>query len=493
MQVLALLALIACGSDGGAPSLPAFSGMESVSPSTETGSNEATANMSNGVEQTEVPVGGDNQGAAEGPDGSAELVQPGDVVQADDGDEVAALPEEGPLAAGQEKFLGGVCCGNQRPGLENYFNQITPENAGKWGSVEAVRDQYNWAGLDEAVELAEANGFVFRFHVLLWGSQQPNWIEDLPPQEQLEEIREWMEELNARYAGRFDYIEVLNEFENQPPTAQNEGNYLEALGGAGVTGYDWILTGFRMARDVFGPDAKLMLNEYSVINNDQLTGRYLDVVRLLQAENLIDALGFQGHAFSTTGGVEQMVSNINRLGATGLPVMVTELDIDGPELTQLIDYQRLFPAFWENDNVVGVTLWGYRNGHWRQAQGAPLITADDEEKPALRWLKGYVRGSLPVIVGQANVTISGGSGAGTEVATFTATAFDQSNIAANLPVQWAIADADADVAEAIAFAGDGSGRLQLVDSVPAGTYQLRIFVDVDATVSNLFTVQLTIQ
>lgn len=33
------------------------------------------------------------------------------------------------VAAGSPKWLGMVCCGSQRPFLENYFNQITPENA----------------------------------------------------------------------------------------------------------------------------------------------------------------------------------------------------------------------------------------------------------------------------------------------------------------------------------------------------------------------------
>lgn len=215
-----------------------------------------------------------------------------------------------------------------------------------------MRDQYQWGGLNEAVEIAEANGFLFRFHVLLWGSQQPNWIEDLPPEEQLEEIREWMEEVKARYGGRLDYIEVVNEFEKQPPRAENEGNYVEALGGAGETGFDWVLTAFRMAREVFGPEARLILNEYSVVNDDGLTGRYLELVNRLLEEGLIDAIGFQGHAFSTRGGVDQMVNNIDRLATSGLPVMVTELDIDGPELTPLIDYQRLFPAFWEHFDPV---------------------------------------------------------------------------------------------------------------------------------------------
>lgn len=36
--------------------------------------------------------------------------------QEGDGDDQMPFPGTG------DKFLGGVCCGNQRPGLEDYFN-----------------------------------------------------------------------------------------------------------------------------------------------------------------------------------------------------------------------------------------------------------------------------------------------------------------------------------------------------------------------------------
>jgi endo-1,4-beta-xylanase len=93
-----------------------------------------------------------------------------------------------PIAAGKSKFLGNIYSAAQLPGFNQYWNQVTPENAGKWGSVEATRDVMNWSDLDAAYKLAKDNGFPFKLHVLIWGSQQPAWIENLPPAEQLEEI-----------------------------------------------------------------------------------------------------------------------------------------------------------------------------------------------------------------------------------------------------------------------------------------------------------------
>jgi endo-1,4-beta-xylanase len=401
-----------------------------------------------------------------------------------------------PFAVDAPKWLGSVCCGNQKPFLENYFNQVTPENAGKWGSVEGTRNEYNWTGLDEALALAQANGFPFRFHVLIWGSQQPAWIATLPPDEQLAEIRQWFEAVAERYGEAAAYVEVVNEFENQPPTAENEGNYIEALGGAGASGFDWVLTAFRMAREIFPASARLMLNEYSVINTDDRTLRYVALVELLKAEGLIDVIGFQGHAFSTRGPVDQMLANIERLGATGLPILVTEMDVDGPPLVQLADYQRLFPAFWENEHIEGITLWGYREGHWRTAQQATLVYPNGAEKPALRWLKGYVRGTLPVVDGPASASVASGYAMGTELASFVASAPGGVAYPEGAQISWGVVPAppgQPDASQAIKFE-EGTGRLLLQGArLSAGTYSIRIFADVDATVSNLFQLELTVQ
>lgn len=297
-----------------------------------------------------------------------------------------------PIALGQPKFLGNVYSGSQVVDFAQYWNQVTPENAGKWGSVEAVRDQMNWTQLDAAYALARDNGFLFKLHVLVWGNQQPSWMETLSTSEQREEIEEWFQAVADRYPD-IEVIEVVNEPLHDPPTA-GSGNYIEALGGSGSTGWDWILESFRIARQIF-PDAELMLNDYNIVNNAANTQDYIEIIELLQAENLIDQIGVQAHAFSTGGSVSNMVNNIETLGETGLPVYITELDIDGEtDQIQLDDYMEIFPAFWEHPDVYGITLWGWRPGLWRDEQMAYLIDTDGSERPALIWLRNYVMSTV---------------------------------------------------------------------------------------------------
>ncbi len=328
------------------------------------------------------------------------------------------------LASGQAKFLGGVYSPTQAPNLTAYFNQITPENAGKWGSVEATRGVMNWAELDAAYALAKSNGMPFRMHVLVWGNQQPAWIETLSAADQLAEIEAWFTAVATRYPG-IDYIDVVNEPLNQPPNSVGHGNYLNALGGTGSTGWDWVLTAFRMARRIFPATTRLMLNEYNIENNTAAMQRYVGLVRLVQAEGLIDAVGVQAHAFSTTAPTATIKANLDLLAATGLPIIATEMEIDGPtDAVQLADYQRIFPIFWEHPSVIGITLWGYLPGLWRDAQHANLALADGTERPALVWLRSYLANHPPVVKPGQTVYVGDGATDGAHVGSLEATDAD---------------------------------------------------------------------
>jgi endo-1,4-beta-xylanase len=300
------------------------------------------------------------------------------------------------LAHGHRKFLGGAYSPVQSVNFAAYFNQVTPENAGKWGAVEAERDVMRWDDLDAAYAFARKNGMPFKLHVLVWGNQQPAWLEQLAPEEQREEIEEWFQALAERYPD-LDQIEVVNEPLNDPPSKPGEGggNYLEALGGAGQTGWDWILSAFRMARARF-PRAMLLINEFSILNNARDAERYRQIIELLKKEGTIDAVGIQAHSFETRAPNETLRKNLEQISAAGLPIYITELDVDGIEDDeQLADFQRLFPLLWEHPAVRGITFWGYRPGMWRTQQGAFLAHENGAERKALVWLGQYLRETRP--------------------------------------------------------------------------------------------------
>jgi GH35 family endo-1,4-beta-xylanase len=300
------------------------------------------------------------------------------------------------LAYGHTKFLGGAYSPVQSVNFTAYFNQVTPENAGKWGSVEAERDVMRWDDLDAAYAFARKNKLPFKLHVLVWGNQQPAWIEQLSPQEQREEIEEWFQAVAERYPD-LDQIEVVNEPLNDPPSKPGDGggNYLEALGGTGQSGWDWILTAFRMARSRF-PRSQLMINEFSLLNNARDAERYRELIELLKKEGTLDAVGIQAHAFETRVPNEALLRNLEQIAGAGLPIYITEFDVDGVEDDeQLADFQRLFPLLWQHPAVRGFTFWGYRPGMWRTQQGAFLAYENGAERKALVWLRQYLDQTRP--------------------------------------------------------------------------------------------------
>ena len=309
--------------------------------------------------------------------------------------------QDAPIASGQSKFLGCAYSNPQSTNFVKYWNQVTPENGGKWGSVEWTRDVMNWNDMDAAYNLAKNNGYPFKAHTLIWGAQQPSWMATLDSAAQRQEIEEWYAALAARYDS-FAYIDVVNEpIHNAPNGMLPWGsttpniNYAPALGGAGATGWDWIITSFRLARQYF-PKSKLILNEYSVINSTTTTQQYITLINLLKAENLIDGIGEQAHAFTTYGvAASTLKANLDLLAETGIPIYLTELDIDGTtDLAQLKEYQRIFPMFWEHPGIAGITLWGFRYGLWRTDQGAYLVNQNNTERTAFKWLKAYVNDTL---------------------------------------------------------------------------------------------------
>lgn len=330
-----------------------------------------------------------------------------------------------PIATGKPKFLGNIYAGHALPDFEKYFNQVTPENSGKWASVEIQRDSFNWAALDEARQFAKDNNFPFRFHVMVWGAQQPAWLENLSPSEQLEEIREWFAAVSSRYSGENapEYLEVVNEPLNQPPFYQDALSSLNTELSTEPSQYDWIVNAFKLARQYFSSGTELMINEYGTENTPSLNRRYADIIRLLQADDLIDAIGMQGHTFSTRkyGGTytalnNNLTSNLDSLAQFGLPIQITELDIEGDmyfdangepqdggtteqkDSFQLAEYQRIFDIYWYHPSVTGITLWGWRPGLWQNDAAAYLIDpCTGQERPALQWLNTTIRASSPPV------------------------------------------------------------------------------------------------
>ena len=325
-------------------------------------------------------------------------VSPGSVTKEEDSTYVYGGPS---LAEGLPKFLGSVKDIND-DNFANYWNQLTPGNEGKWGSIAGASQdtaQWNWSGLEALYNYAQENDLIFKNHTLIWGNQQPGWISSLDSAEQYESIETWICMVGKRFPD-MDMVDVVNEplSNHNPPDGQDgRANYMNALGGRGETGWDWVIKAFELARKYI-PNAKLLINDYGIINDNGATNSYLYVINLLKDRGLIDGIGVQGHRFEFERALTStLTSNLDKLAATGLPIYISEMDLGNyddsgtpNDQTQLNLYKKIFPVIWQHPGVKGVTLWGYKEGKMWQPT-CFLVRKDGTWRPAIEWLADYVQ------------------------------------------------------------------------------------------------------
>jgi endo-1,4-beta-xylanase len=284
-----------------------------------------------------------------------------------------------------KKFCGNITTGGKvRSDFNQFWDQLTPENEGKWGSVESVRDQMNWSGLDAAHNYAKQHNLVFKQHNFVWGSQQPSWLGGLSQDQQRAQVEEWIRLYCERYPDT-QLIDVVNE-----PPPHTTPVYTAALGGAGASGYDWIVQAFKWAHQ-YCPNATLILNDYNTIEYENDNSHFIDIVNRIKAAGApIHAIGAQAHdAYKQPTATVQMY--IDKLASsTGLPVYISEYDINlADDNQQKSVMASQFTMFWNDDNVKGITVWGYIQGQtWETNTG--LMTSAGQKRPAMTWLMDFL-------------------------------------------------------------------------------------------------------
>ncbi|HSC87202.1 MAG TPA: endo-1,4-beta-xylanase [Polyangiaceae bacterium] len=266
----------------------------------------------------------------------------------------------------------------------DHWNQVTPENAGKWGSVQSTgASAFNWGTLDAIYDYAQDHGIIFKQHVFVWGAQQPsgNLTEA--------NVKAWMSNFCARYP-ETKLIDVVNE-----PPPHTTPSYANNIGGGTNGNWAWITNAFKWAREAC-PGAILILNDYNNIEYADQTQHFIDIAKaVLAAGGPIDALGAQAHGLGggiTATTMQNLLTKMHN--DTGLPVYITEYDIGlADDAAQLAKYQQHIPFFRSTEWIPGITLWGWIHGHtWVDDTG---IVKGSTPRPAMTWLMNELDRPVP--------------------------------------------------------------------------------------------------
>jgi GH35 family endo-1,4-beta-xylanase len=298
------------------------------------------------------------------------------------------------LSAGKGKYLANIYQRSDS-NYARYWNGVTSENACKWGSVEAIRGQYQWEGADRAYNYAASGHMMFRYHAGIWASQYPQWLLTLTTEEARAEVVRHLTAIAERFP-LADQIDLLNEqlFNHQ----KDNQKFRELLGGPGTAenDYSWQIWLFEQGRKIF-PNTKLVLNDYGLEGDTKSIKAQLELFKVLRDRGLVDGFGTQAHAFNVDKpAADTLKASLDLMATAGVPIFVTELDMNGgikgrqiSDSLQLISYKKAFPVFWEHPAVAGITLWGYISGStWMTGTG--ILSRQGIENPSMLWLKEYI-------------------------------------------------------------------------------------------------------
>lgn len=319
--------------------------------------------------------------------------------------------------------------------VKEQFNQISPENDLKWQLIHPREgtDGFDFGPADAFVNFGLSNNMYIVGHTLVWHSQTPNWVfagTNPPPttaaattngpatnpfgrgfgryegprascDELLQRMRDHIHTVVGRYKGRVKCWDVVNE-----AIADGGGtNILRNSLWLEIIGPDFIAKAFQYAHEA-DPEAILRYNDYG-LENPAKRKKLATLIKSLQSQNVpIHAIGSQAHV-NVSMTFETMDQTLTEITALGLPIHITELDVNsaasgqrgfGADISanasatqggvvndvdkKLADaYAGIFRAFLKHrDSLKIVTFWGANDANSWRANGKPLLF-DGESKP----------------------------------------------------------------------------------------------------------------
>jgi len=318
--------------------------------------------------------------------------------------------------------------------VKQQFNQISPENDLKWALIQPRPGPtgYEFGPADAYVNFGLKNRLYIVGHTLVWHGQTPNWVfagTNPPPvvtnapggrrfgrrfgyngprasrDELLQRMRDHIFTVVGRYQGKIKVWDVVNE-----AIADGDGtNILRNSLWLQIIGPDYIAKAFAYAHEA-DPDVVLRINDYG-LESPAKRRKFITLVKSLLAQHVpVMAIGSQTHVSISSPSFEEEDQELTDLEQLGLPIHITELDVNGAQRGQLDteadiaenaattqgglvndadqrlaqEYATLFKVFLKHQKYVKmVTFWGVNDAVSWRTNGRPLLfDGNDQPKPA---------------------------------------------------------------------------------------------------------------
>ena len=250
----------------------------------------------------------------------------------------------------------GADADTYRDVVAHAFNRVTVENDMKWPEFEGNRQR----ALDTVKWLRDA-GISVRGHNLLW----PGWTRMPKDVAMLEgkpdALRKRILDHARDEAGAFKGQILEWDVVNEPVTNTDVQR---------VLGNSILAETFKAAREA-DPQARLFINDYGILSHGgsdtEHQDAYYKIIReLTDAKAPVQGIGMQGHFNEQLTPITKVWEILNRFGALGLPIEITEHDINAWDDEVMADYTRDFmTAAFAHPATSGFITWGFwEKRHW---------------------------------------------------------------------------------------------------------------------------------
>lgn len=229
---------------------------------------------------------------------------------------------------------------NYQQFINTHFNAVVPSNAGKWDATEPTQDVVSMAWVDKIVNYALQNNMRVRMHNLIWGNQQPSWVNTLINSAASgdqnaktilrQEISERIDYYVRQRAARYVHLDVYNESVH---TGVNQSaSYWNIYGPAGISE---IYRETAQAVADAGAVTRLYVNEYNVLQaegGDSYANWYRSHIETIQAadgnpfDGPVSGIGIQYYATNDHSPATMMAA-LQNLSVLGLPIALTEFGV----------------------------------------------------------------------------------------------------------------------------------------------------------------------
>ena len=238
----------------------------------------------------------------------------------------------------------------------------------KFAATHPAKDRYNFCAADNLITFAQTNQMKVRGHALVWHQALPDWLTKggYSSGDAANILHDHITTVMKHFKGQLISWDVVNEsISYSPPYGDQPSFWLNTLG----PGY--VDQAFRWARET-DPDVKLFYNETGGEGLGAKSDKLYNLVKGMQDRGVpLDGVGLQMHIDAVNPPTLDAIStNIQRLGALGLEVHITEMDVRVPQPAtpanldaQARVYQSVLTACQANANCKALLTWGVTDAY----------------------------------------------------------------------------------------------------------------------------------